>query len=113
MSDSNFFSIEKLIEFGLGMSVAQQMINSMNQSINSMQIPSNQMPAQQQFTFYAMIAGKQAGPLTESELMQLIDSKTIDKDTYLWQPGMNDWKKVSELPQVLKLVALSPPPFKS
>ena len=39
MNDDNFFSIERLVEFGLGMGIAQQMVNSMNQAMKNVHIP--------------------------------------------------------------------------
>ncbi len=36
--EDNFFAVDKLVEFGLSMAVAQQMIQTMNQSLNHMQV---------------------------------------------------------------------------
>ena len=33
MDNNDFFSLDRLLEFGLGMGMAQQMINTMNQSM--------------------------------------------------------------------------------
>ena len=39
MNDSNFFSMDRLVEFGMGLTVAQQMIKTMNESMTTMHIP--------------------------------------------------------------------------
>jgi hypothetical protein len=61
--------------------------------------------------FYAIIDGKQSGPYSEQELSRLITDKKIVKETYIWKPGMVKWDIAENIPEVLKLVALSPPPF--
>lgn len=113
MDESSFYSINNLIEFGMGMAVAQQMIKTMNQSIEIMEVPGS-FPAhqrQQQSLFYAVIKGKQMGPLSELEVTRLIREKQIVNETYMWQPGMQAWELAEKLPEIVRLVALSPPPL--
>tara|TARA_B110000908_G_C10037430_1_gene350198 strand:+ start:67 stop:255 length:189 start_codon:yes stop_codon:yes gene_type:complete len=58
-----------------------------------------------------MIEGKQAGPFSEKELTRLIADKKVVKETYVWMPSLSSWKMVEQVPTVLRLVALAPPPF--
>jgi hypothetical protein len=51
------------------------------------------------------------GPFSEQELSRLIADKKIVKETYIWKPGMPKWEIAEKLPEILKLVALAPPPF--
>lgn len=113
MNDNNsFFSIDKLVEFGIGMSVAQQMVQTMNHSINNMQIPGTQNNFHQpELSLYAMINGNQIGPLNTQEVTQLIQQKKIVNETYVWKNGMSDWELAEKVPEIIKLVALAPPPF--
>ena len=113
MDDSNFFSMDRLVEFGMGMAVAQQMVKTLNQSMTNMYVPGamNPMEKPQQQFFYAMIEGKQAGPFSEQELARLIAEKKVVKETYVWMPSLHSWKMAEQVPEVLKLVALAPPPF--
>jgi hypothetical protein len=115
MDEGNFFSIDRLVEFGMGLAVAQQMVKSMNESMTNMHIPGamNPMEKPQKDFFYAMIEGNKAGPFSEQELTRLIAEKKISKETYLWMPGLPNWKMAEQIPEVLKLVALSPPPFQN
>jgi hypothetical protein len=39
MNEDSFFSMDRLVEFGMGMVIAQQMVKTMNQSITNMHIP--------------------------------------------------------------------------
>ena len=64
MNDDSFFSINRLVEFGMGMAVAQQMVNTMNSAMTNMHVPGSMNPMQTaapQF-YYAMIDSNQAGP---------------------------------------------------
>ena len=113
MDNNDFFSLDRLLEFGLGMGMAQQMINMMNQSMKSMYIPGSiqSMPQPIASIYYVAIYGRQVGPLSESELMELIRDKKVSKDTLAWMPGMPTWQPIEQVPAVLKLIALTPPPL--
>jgi len=113
MDENNFFSLDRLVEFGMGMAVAQQMVKTMNESMTNMHISGamNTMEKPEQKFFYAMIEGKQAGPFSEQELARLITEKKVVKETYIWMPSLSNWKMAEQIPEVLKLVALAPPPF--
>ncbi len=113
MNDDSFFSINRLVEFGMSMTVAQQMVKMMNSTMTNMHIPGVMNPMQstpKQF-YYAMLDGKQMGPFSEHEIARLITEKRIGKETYIWKPGLPKWEIAEKLPEILILVALAPPPF--
>ena len=113
MNEDNFFSINRLVEFGLGMSVAQQMVNSMNHALQNTYIPgpqTNPLGAPVK-NYHVIFEGKSAGPFTENEISRLITEGKVKKDTFVWRPGMAKWDVVENVADVLKLVALTPPPF--
>jgi hypothetical protein len=92
MNENSYYSIDRLIEFGMGIAIAQQMINTMNHAISQMQMPGSINQLQPvPVSYYAMIDGLQAGPFSEQELSRLITEKKISKETYLWKPGMANW----------------------
>ncbi len=113
MDDDSFFSINRLVEFGMGMAVAQQMVNTMNNAMTNMHVPGsmNQIQTGAPSFYYAMIGGNQTGPFSEQELSRLIAEKKVTKETYIWKPGLPKWEIAEKLPEILKLVALAPPPF--
>ena len=113
MGNNSFFSIDRLIEFGLGMGIAQQMVGMMNQSMQQMYVPGSiqSMPQNISQIYYVAIDGKQIGPLNDGDIVQLISQKRISKDTLAWVPGMQDWKPIEQIPAILKIVALTPPPL--
>ena len=57
--------------------------------------------------------GDRIGLLNNSEILKLIESKTIDKQTGTCGKaiGLTNWLLVKQLPEILKLVALNPPPL--
>jgi hypothetical protein len=111
--EHHFYSIDRLVEFGLGMGIAQQMVQTMNQTMANMRVPGagNPMPAQPERVYYAMLDGKQAGPFSETELTRLINDKKLSKETYVWRAGLAEWKTAENVPEILRLVALAPPDF--
>jgi len=113
MDDHSFFSIDRLLEFGMGMAVAQQMVKSMNESMMKMHVPGamNQFENTERKFYYAMIEGQQAGPFSEKEFIRLITEKKVSKETYVWMPSLHNWQLAEQVPEVLRLVALTPPPF--
>lgn len=113
MGNNDFYSMDKLVEFGMGMAVADQMAQSMNRTLNEMNIPgSGKAPSQKtEDVYYIVFEGKQAGPFSKSEMSRLIEDKKIDKKTYVWKPGMKNWDLAENISEVLALVALTPPPL--
>jgi hypothetical protein len=117
MNENSFYSVDRLLEFGMSMAVAQQMVKSMNEMMANMHIPGSMNHSQpfEQSTpdniFYAIIDGKQEGPFSETEFARLIAGKKVVKETYVWKPGMIDWQLAGKIPSVLQIVAITPPKF--
>lgn len=113
MDNNSFFSIDRLIEFGLGMGIAQQMVGMMNQYMQSMYVPGSvqSIPKPMPQIYYVVIDNKSVGPLNDSDISNLIAQKKINKDTLSWVPGMTSWKPIEQVPAILKVIALTPPPL--
>lgn len=106
--------MERMIEFGLGSAMARHMINTMNASMLGMYVPgaASTIPQPQSLTnIYVAIDKSPVGPLTEKEFGALVSQGKVSKDSLVWIPGMLSWKPLEEVPQVLKIVALTPPPL--
>ncbi len=56
-------------------------------------------------TWYAMIAGKQQGPFDIATLSRRVSAGEVTLRTYLWKPGMGDWKRASDVPEVSTIFA--------
>lgn len=113
MDRNSFYSIDRLVEFGMSLAIARQMVKTMNNVIENMHVPGAMNPIQlpHQQLYYAIIDDTQSGPFSEQELSRLICEKKVVNETYIWKPGLPKWEIAERLPDVLKLVALSPPPF--
>lgn len=113
---TDFSTIDRLVEFGMGTALASQMIQTMNQTIGTMTAPGvtavcpemnapyrNAVP---QVQYYAAIDGRQAGPLTTDEVVTLIGKRLITADTLIWHPGMSGWRVGADIPEINKLLLL-------
>lgn len=111
MDNNSFFSIDRLVEFGMGMAVANQMVSTMNRAMQTMPVPGSgqTIPQPLQQIYFVAIDNKPVGPLNEGELSQLIYQKKVKKDTLAWMPGMLGWQPVERVSAILKIVALTPP----
>lgn len=113
---TDFSSIDRLVEFGMGLSIAQQMVNTMNSAMNQMQIPGvnagttgrariDTMPTQSK-QWYAVINDHMAGPLTDKEVQDLAGSNSIHKSTLMWRPGLSGWQQACDLPEIYKIILM-------
>ena len=112
MSDYNSFNtIDHLVEFGMGIAIAQQMVNTMNHCIGNMKIPGagNGLTPNNPAPKYHILANDAvAGPFTEEELDTLAKAKTLTSETMVWKPGMNGWMQAKNVPEVQKVIMLNP-----
>ncbi len=114
MNDNNFFSIDRLVEFGMGMAMAKQMVDVMNNTMQQMYVPGSVQTIQkplQASTYYVALNGQSLGPLNDTEISQMANSHQINQDTLGWVPGMSAWQPIKQIPSILKVIALTPPPL--
>ncbi len=110
MDDSNFFAMDRLMEFGLSMGMANQMVNMMNQNLQNVQIPENARPVlPKAVEWYAVLDGKPNGPFTEKEMKGLLLDKKLSKDTLVWSAGMSAWQPVESTMEIQRLILQLPP----
>lgn len=111
---NDFNSIDRLIEFGMGLTLAKQMIETMNHSMANMKIPGSYLYNPQQppalnggaSIWFAAIDGRQAGPLSEAEVSELVKRGKISEETLLWRQGLPAWKYAREIPEINKILLL-------
>ena len=113
MDDQSCFYIDRLVDFGLGMGIANQMVGIMNQYMRTMDIPGSIQQLQRTVSpiYYVAIDRQPIGPLNDGEMASLIAQKKVTKDTLAWMPGMMGWQPIEQVPAILKIVALAPPPL--
>ena len=107
---NDFNSIDRLVEFGLGIAVARQMIRTMNQSFTNMVVPgAGNQPFINPKTYFAVIEGKQVGPLLVDELKKLIAENKMNGQSLIWTQGLPSWKFANEICEINKLLIEFPP----
>lgn len=113
MNDNSFYSIDRLIEFGMGMVFVHQMIQVVNETIQSMYIPGapQNIVSPHPVSIYVCIDGNPVGPLSDKEFSNMVSEQKVTKDDLVWTPGMLGWKPLEETPYIIMLAAFTPPPL--
>ncbi len=107
--ENSFNSIDRLVEFGLGIGIAQQMIRTMNHAMANMSVAGvgNAFASPEALLFYAVVDNIQIGPLSENEITELIKNKSIYRNTLMWKVGTSAWKIAESIPEINKLILLN------
>lgn len=104
--DNNIF--DKMIEMGMGMTIANQIPRMMNSVMPNQQNSTTPPPISQSVNqLYAVINGNQAGPFSEQEFSTLIQKGLITKETLVWKTGLKNWVQATQVPEVGKLLLLN------
>ena len=84
--------------------MAEQLSGSLNQ--NQMVPPPPPPPVQ----YHVLINDQQQGPLDAAAVAELIKNKTVNRETYIWKPGMAEWAKAGTVTEMQNYFSLIPPP---
>lgn len=104
-------TVTDLVEFGLGIAVAQQMVNTINHCIDNMKTPGADSRIQNSYNqnlFHIVSNNNVTGPFTLDEITVLIRAKTITVETLAWRYGLSGWTKAGNIPEINKLIMLNP-----
>jgi predicted Zn finger-like uncharacterized protein len=66
-------------------------------------------PAADQAIWFAMLQGKQVGPLTRGDLSGRATSGEVGPRTYLWKEGMDSWQRARDVAELSALFPLPAP----
>jgi predicted Zn finger-like uncharacterized protein len=73
--------------------------------------PPRETPAPREAaSWFAMIQGKQIGPMAQSELALKASAGQVGPRTYLWKEGMEAWIRAKDVPELVPLFAAPPAP---
>lgn len=105
--DNNMF--DKIIEFGLGMTMARQFPQMMDIALPHQNQSNSTPPEIKSDVSNVFIAnnGQQAGPFSEAEIKKLIGNGIIAQETLIWMPGMAQWTPANQVPTINKLFLLT------
>lgn len=106
----DYYSVDRLVEFGISMAVAQQMISGFQQalSVTSMTPVMNQIQPTHR-VYYALINDIQVGPLSYHDIIKMIRDRELLAETLLWTPGNPSWSPAVMHPEIMSIVATTPP----
>ena len=104
--------LERIMELGIGLSMARHMPDLMSQTMQSAMGGRNaasQQPPQipTETVWYLVIDNAQAGPFNEAAMQQIIKNNLIKPETLVWKAGMPKWMPASQVPEINKLFLLS------
>lgn len=107
--ENSLNTIDSLVDFGMSVAVAQQMINTMNHCIANMAVPgvSSRPITILLPNYYIVKDGQQAGPYTESDLERLIKSGDILAETLVWHAGLTGWTQAKNISEIGKILLLN------
>lgn len=93
-------SVNNMVEFAMGISMASLFANAMNSAYtNSMRLNNDQAIAPPKY-IHVVVNGKTRGPLSLGEVISMVQSGDITPDTYMWKPGMPEWKPAKDITDV-------------
>ena len=101
------FSVERLMEFGIGMAMAKQMADMVSQSMHQTSVPQVPVLENKLDKVYAVFDGKQSGPFNEKELKKMAVENYLDTDTLVWFPGLTQWTRAIDVPELYKILLLA------
>lgn len=124
---TDFSSLDKLVEFGLGVGIASQMMNTMQSVIARTAVPGvginpgavtigssspggaggRILEAPLVKSYFIVKDEHVAGPLNEQELSILVKKGVVARDTFCWSPGMKGWNLAECIPEINKLILLN------
>lgn len=113
--EHDYDPIERMLELGMSMSVANQMMQTMNNCMNQTQVPTvqNMMPSMpgkqtnQDHEFYIVVDNNVAGPFKSNELTVLVKSGRLNAETMVWTKGMSNWAPAQTIPEINKVLMLA------
>ena len=101
---------------GMGFVLAQQMGNMMNpqnvqQPFGTVQQPTvTPPPMPVQVMYHYAVNGQQMGPVSFDKLKELFASRTVNKDSLIWKPGLATWTVLKDVEELKVFLGGSTPP---
>lgn len=111
-ADNATSGIERLMEFGIGIGIAQQMVKTMNHALNQSVVSgspqANRNTDQQQF--YVVIDNVVGGPWSRQQVQSAMLSGRLGRDSFVWTPGMAQWSRMEDV-SYFTTPPVQPPPL--
>ena len=106
--------LERIMELGIGISVARQMPDMLSRVMPPQNGPAPQgspsqtpPPLSAGESFYLVVDNVQAGPFGEEHLERMAKNGILTRDTLVWKNGMTAWQKAVTVPEINKILILA------
>lgn len=110
MGDDSKLSVNNMVELAMGLSMASLFTQAMSSTMNNTaRMLNNDQVANAPRYIHAIVGGQQKGPFTVGEITAMIQSGDITPKTYMWKPGMPEWKHAEEIGDIGPTFDMAPP----
>lgn len=102
-----------MASLSMGGAVGSGMAGAIGGMMQGMNEDKNNPPPPPQVQYNISVDGEVNGPFNFNQLKKLVADDAINKNTYVWKKGMDDWKiagEVDELNKIFKDDSMPPPP---
>lgn len=96
------------VGLGLGVGVGNTLGSIAGSAINANPIVP---PIPQEKVYYIYTNGSQISNITKTQILEYIKQGTIDNSSLVWTPGMANWIKITDEPELSSLLIQTPPPI--
>lgn len=99
---------------GIGMGMGFAMANQLGKMVAPQEIrktPPPLQPEESAPSYYVGTNGRQSGPFDLGQMGAHVRSGAVTGETLVWRTGMAAWQAASELPELERLLAGTPPPL--
>lgn len=101
MGDDSKLSVNNMVEFAMGLSMASLFTNAMSTTMqNTARSLNNDQVAAPYKYIHVVVNGQSKGPLAIGEIVSMIQSGDITMDSYMWKPGMAEWKMAKDITDI-------------
>ncbi len=61
--------------------------------------------------WHVAVGGEAKGPFTEADLRHMAAEGTLARETHVWSPGSEGWRRAGEVPELAGVLGAMPPPL--
>ncbi len=103
-------SVNNMVEMAMGLSMASLFTQAMNNAAaNTNRMINNDRIGVPPRYIHAITDGVKKGPFSVGEIVAMIRSGEVTQDTYLWKPGMLEWKCAKDIDDISLELHDAPP----
>ena len=67
-------------------------------------------PPPVEHVWHMAVNGQTSGPFSKADLGKMVASKEMTRETHVWTPGQDGWKRAGAVTELAQLFTVMPPP---